>query len=400
MFRQLVSNLPFSPALIGQVGFYAKRLRSEQATRKLGFVFMALALVVQSLAVFSPPQSANAASPSDLLRGGIRTKNELLSAYDANTSNYKEIANYAGITRSELENTTETTFNSHDKDKTLVSWGRVSRFSEADGEVTHSIQLSDGSITQMYSTPLWKLDTLEQTIRNGSTYQAFVGYSEKNGWFAVMKNCANLAFEKEPSKPSSPEPEKKSIIVKNKTAYNLTQGVQADTTPARAGDRIEYTLTIRNDGDKESTEIIEDHLTDVVEYSTLIDAGGGEYDGDQKILSWKTLIIPAQTTEIRKFVVELFKEIPITARGQSDPNSYDCQMINGFGNTIKIAVDCPQPKIVEQTIAELPKTGPSDALLIVGGITAVATYFYARSKQLNKELKLVRKGFNHGLLQT
>ncbi len=58
MFRKLVSNLAFSPALVGQLGFYAKRLRKEEATRRAGLVFVALALVVQSFSVFSPPESA------------------------------------------------------------------------------------------------------------------------------------------------------------------------------------------------------------------------------------------------------------------------------------------------------------------------------------------------------
>ena len=54
MFRKIVSNLPFSPALVGQLGFYAKRLKKEETTRRLGLIFIALALVVQSLAVFQP----------------------------------------------------------------------------------------------------------------------------------------------------------------------------------------------------------------------------------------------------------------------------------------------------------------------------------------------------------
>lgn len=66
MFRRIVSNLSFSPALVGQLGFYARRLRREEATRRLGLVFTALALVVQSLAVFSPPEAANAATPGQV----------------------------------------------------------------------------------------------------------------------------------------------------------------------------------------------------------------------------------------------------------------------------------------------------------------------------------------------
>ena len=41
MFKKIVSQLSFSPALVGQLGFYARRLRKEQFTRRLGMVFMA-----------------------------------------------------------------------------------------------------------------------------------------------------------------------------------------------------------------------------------------------------------------------------------------------------------------------------------------------------------------------
>ena len=66
MFRNIVSNLPFSPALVGQLGFYAKRLRKEEATRRLGLIFTVLALVVQSFAVFQAPEPVNATTPGQV----------------------------------------------------------------------------------------------------------------------------------------------------------------------------------------------------------------------------------------------------------------------------------------------------------------------------------------------
>ena len=57
MFRKLVSNLSLSPAIVGQLSFYAKRLRKEEATRRLGLIFTALALVVQSFTLLAPPES-------------------------------------------------------------------------------------------------------------------------------------------------------------------------------------------------------------------------------------------------------------------------------------------------------------------------------------------------------
>ena len=111
MFRKIVSQLSFSPALVGQLSFYAKRLRKEQATRRLGLIFVAMALVVQSLVVFQAPEAANASSSNDFVPGGLgiganRSLNNFLAPYDRNDRNLKDIFNYFGITREEITNTT------------------------------------------------------------------------------------------------------------------------------------------------------------------------------------------------------------------------------------------------------------------------------------------------------
>ena len=102
MFRKIVSNLAFSPALVGQLAFYAKRLKKEEATRRVGLIFTALALIVQSFAVFSPPESANASSPSNFIPGGVTSLSGYLSNYDANTNNIKDLFTVLGITRSDI----------------------------------------------------------------------------------------------------------------------------------------------------------------------------------------------------------------------------------------------------------------------------------------------------------
>jgi hypothetical protein len=70
MFRKLVSNLPFSPSLIHQLSYYTKRLKKEQVTRKIGLVFTALTIIVQSLTVFVPAKPTLAASNNDIIYGG------------------------------------------------------------------------------------------------------------------------------------------------------------------------------------------------------------------------------------------------------------------------------------------------------------------------------------------
>ena len=48
MFKKIVSNLPFHPTLLGDLGYYLKRVRQEEAIRRLGLVFVLLALAVQT----------------------------------------------------------------------------------------------------------------------------------------------------------------------------------------------------------------------------------------------------------------------------------------------------------------------------------------------------------------
>lgn len=533
MFRKLVSNLPFSPALVGQLGFYARRLKKEETTRRLGLMFTALALVVQSFAVFSPPEAANAANASDLIYGGISTKAQLLAAYDNSArgnGDIKQIYDYVGITREEIVNTTEGTVNSHEKGTgagAWLSWGRVHRFSAAQGEVQHNAN----GVT-VYSRPNYLFATTAYSQKYGITQAAFRGYSAKIGEFAIIKNCGNIMTTKipttpPPTPPPAPSPESRCVLLQakriertkysltaaaqttdgatisaytftvkdasgavvatkkisttaqsadsgvielktvgtynasvsvttsvgersatscatsitvapadkcvyngsltvedkecqpcpenttlwykdadcapkvasGKEATNLTQGnTKAETVTANAGDRIEYVVSLYNVGKVPATLDFKEELSDVLEYSTLQDNGGGALDSQSKVLSWGSVTLNPGEKKTRIFVISMLNEIPSTPRGSSELSSYDCVMTNAFGNTISINVNCSGPKIVEQVVSELPSTGPGENMLFAGIVGAVVTYFYARSRQMNKEVKLIRKEFNMGTI--
>lgn len=195
MFRKLVSHLPFSPSLINELGFYAKRLSKEEATRRLGLIFTALALIVQSLVVFSPPESANAADPSDMVRGGVWSGSQMMSHYDANTNDIKQLFDAVGITRAELSQATQNlqTLSSRDGN---YSWGMTPNFSSAQGEGTYAVKSAGGGMRHFYYRPhqLW----------GNFTYSAYVGHSEKFGWFAIMRNCGNLITKRIPPVPTCP----------------------------------------------------------------------------------------------------------------------------------------------------------------------------------------------------
>lgn len=632
MFRKLVENVPFSPALVGQLGFYARRLKKEEATRRLGLVFTVLALVVQSLAVFAPPESANAANPSDFIYGGVNSVHQVLQAYDRSArgnGDFKDIMDYAGISRSELANMHSGTINSKGHgtgDHAWQTWGREHRFSAAQGEVKHVVPLTHGGSSTVYSKPLWLYDQLAYTIRHGSTYPAFVGHSKKMGDFAIMKGCGNLITTKTP-KPApkahflaatcstitgyaydarnrnrdvkvylyfggapghgqrskaitaslkgnqfryqvplkyqkanhstrvwgvmvplkgwgdssvqfnntvqvpgnciKPQPvaqcvnlsvdqisrtsfrlagqadvsggakiksyrfvvtdssgkvvysklvsssrlsaqtakfslsqpgnyhakltvvtsagnqsggdclsaltvaqpqmcslnpdilasDKRcqpcssqssdvwiddqscqAVIVKSKTATDLTSGVDADQAVAHASDRIEYTIYAENTGLKPAKVDLTENLADVEDYAQLLDNGGGNFNQTTKELSWGQVSLQPGQKLSRSFTVQMLDKIPSSPQGQSEPGSYDCVMTNAFGNTISTKVDCSAPKAVEQTVKQLPETGAGANVLFATGLLAVVVYFWSRSRQLGREIRLVRKDVNAGVI--
>jgi len=85
--------------------------------------------------------------------------------------------------------------------------------------------------------------------------------------------------------------------------------------------------------------------------------------------------------------------------GTSNATSYDCRIDNTFGNTLSTKVDCPAEKrVVEQVVTELPHTGSSENIIFAGIVLAVVVFFYARSRQLSTEIRLVRRNFNAGTI--
>lgn len=395
MFRKLVSNLSFSPALITQVSFYAHRLRQEEVTRRLTVVFVVLALIVQSLAVFSPPDSANASSEQDLIRGGVHSLDDLLTRYDKNTDDIKDIYSTIGVERSELAAAQFGAFNSKDS---IYSISRYGQYSPEQGETSFSYKRSSGGSGVRFISPLALSDTSASKKRNGTTYEAWIGQSAKVGWFAIMKASASVATKGFPATVVPDSVTATSSIVKNISALNVTQGQSANTVTAKPFDKISYTLSAQNTGHKTSQIPLTVNLSDALEYASLIDGGGGTLNPDTRTLSWPTDNIKPGTTQERTFVVQLASIMPSTPSGNSNSNSYDCVMSTTYGSNSKIHVDCPIAKGVENIINDLPHTGMFINIAFAAALLATTVYFYARTRQMKKEIRLIRHNVNTGTI--
>ena len=126
MFKKLLSNLPYNPSLIGQVSFYAQRVRRESVIRRSGLIMISLALALQTFAVLSPPEASLQASPNtDLINGGFNSKQEAVNHCRNNTQDYKKIMAHFGITCENISDATVTTVSPRDNDSKLYSMGRL-----------------------------------------------------------------------------------------------------------------------------------------------------------------------------------------------------------------------------------------------------------------------------------
>lgn len=564
MFKKLVSHLPFSPSLIGELGFYAKRLRKEEATRRIGLILTAFALVVQLFISFAPPESANAANANDILYGGVKNKSQILAAWDNNTQGFRDIMTYAGITRDNLAQgkegrSVEIHSRNGGRDAGWRSWGRLPRFGAQRGEVAHRI----GDMT-VYSRPLSNSDTGRNVKGTGSWYPALMGTNSLGQPFAIIKGCGNLAMKEDPKpKPQpknmtvcrladkkypvtiredqfntalhsknpedcKPKPKplaqctslvvkpansrtavevtvdasvaggaavngytviftnnkgkevaRKSVkttalsttfthnltdagtytveaiaetslgakksdgckttvaikeiercplnpalpinhpdcqpclgdptlwakdarctaqIIRRKSVKNLTSGKDATTEKAKASERIEYTITAKNEGKDEASVQMSDDLSDVLEYASLYDRGGATLDERTKTLVWPKITLKPGQQQTRTYVVQVSSKLSPLPQGASERSSGDCRMTNTFGTSTDVHVDCPPVKVVESVVTQLPKTGPGETMIIAGIVTGIVTFLYFRSRQLGKEVRLIRREMTAGTL--
>jgi uncharacterized repeat protein (TIGR01451 family) len=246
------------------------------------------------------------------------------------------------------------------------------------------------------------LNTLENLVKSSNSNNRNEDRTDNNTATTTVNkpcNCDDEEFRNDNPVDCGP------ILTFVKTAINVTQGgVDATTVKANGGDVIVYTITVSNNGKTAGATSIEDPLSDVLEYADLTDNGGGEYNDAAKTLNWNGVAVEPGQQTVLSFTVTVKNPIPSMAQGQSQPFSYDCIMANSINvngrpvSAINTQVNCPPQKTVERVVEQLPRTGAGTNIIVGGVIAAVVVFFYARSRQLGKEVRLVRREFNTGTL--
>jgi uncharacterized repeat protein (TIGR01451 family) len=497
MFDKLLSNLPFNPGLVDQVAFYAKRMRREQSVRRVGFVFIAIAFVIQFIAVMSPAQPSLAASNNDLINGGVSSAAQAYNYCQNNIGSYGDILSNYGISCSDVSHAGTISLRSTDYNNQLYSMGRLPY--GIHGETP--VNVKGGTYYFRY---LWGWDTGAT-----STYQALQVHSSVTGkTFFILYNCGNLvsiglpapyvaptptpapklcpydgniyitnaachpalcpqdahfygtdarckacpysslylksdttkciqcpnpnhptvlstspackpicpynsAIDKDnalckapcpfnqsifvdsaqckPCAQSQTKDDKTACLILTKTVSNVTQHIaDANGTTANAGDTLTYTLYAKNTGKVTVPKfVIQEDISDVLDYATVTDLHGGTLDSKTHIVSWAPQDIKAGVTASEQITVQVKNPVPTTPVSSSDPGHFDMTMTNVYGNTTNVKLPPTVISTTQQVATVLPNTGPGTGLFISFGVALVAGYFLARSRLLAKEAEIV-----------
>lgn len=521
MFKKIVSNLPFHPAVLEQVSFYLRRLRQEDSIRRAGLVLTALVIALQVFMVISPSKPSLATSNNDIVYGA-RSKEQVLQAYNNNRdglgrTDIQAIFNYFGIGSSQIAASEYQRIGSHQKkfistgrgtspgvdtfiniagaqnggiyQRPLTSWdtnGRENWYDSISGISTYGFRFwiltsGCGNIVFEENTPTPNLNivkklTSNETVSVGDTVTysiqfqntgpgtarnvvisdnlasefSYVSYTSNidlivsQSGQALTWKIANNNSELPPSarwyniniivklshiintdkvcnassisasgittkqteascintiqKPDQPE----ARLSTDKTVENITQNISdANDTTASPGDKLRYTILITNSGDADYKNLKLDgdfgeSINDILEYSTLVDQSDARYNDSTHFLSWDAIDIPAGTTIKKSFIVQVMDPLPTTPISASDPLSYDFNMQNKYGRLVVVHLNKPVTKTIEQTVKELPNTGPGTSLTISVIAAVIIGYFFFRGRLLSRELEVVHHSYSAG----
>lgn len=270
MFRKLVSNLPFNPSLLGNLGFYAKRIKEEEVLRRFGFGFVALAMFIQMFAVIAPPEKSLAYS-SDYIINGIRNRTDILRAWDGQTGdrNVAEIYQKFGITREDIASlplNPNVTIRSNQRDYWTMGRTSLSAVSKAN-RIKPQYKNNEFAVNygagNVYIRQLRAWDIVNPV----NSYLAFQGVSKNTGQtFWILVDCGNLTFS---SKPELSKPK-----------LEIRKTINGNPSVLKPGDSFTYRFEWRNPVQSSIaqgvtlTDVLPTEHIDIVQTSRTLSSSG------------------------------------------------------------------------------------------------------------------------------
>ena len=277
MFKKIVSNITFSPALIDQLNIYIKKMRKDGLKRKITLFFVILIIIVQFFIIIQPS----------------KTPDKIASVNDI-------------------------------------------------------------------------------------TPECNIYYANLNLWKSSL-NCQNN-------------------LLKSQVALNISQGyIDASSTTAKHGDQISLTISIKNTSNSIITTEFKQNISDILEYSNLIDYGGWTLDEQNGDIYWPDVTLNPNELQIRKYVIKIMDPIPQNPINKTVLTSYDNIIDSNFGTTVRIKVERSFNKNIELILLQLPKVNILTNIVFTVILFIIILYFYTRNVELKKELYLIKKDTSSGV---
>lgn len=375
MFRKLLLHLSSSPSLVARLGDYAKQLKHEARLRRVGvYMLIGTALLHLFVATF-PPKPHTTAHESNLIYGGITSREDLLQRYQQNQASLQKILHKLGLSPHDIS-VTSLHQHFHWQEPYRYRFARLPLPSAQGGH----LKLTYDTDRHIFASPL------DTTLNNEP---ALVGNSSSLGAFAILLRSGDIVVEKSPDSSTHLTPPGINLSI------NVVNNTEENSPLVKPGNHLTYNIIAKNTTSStlSFTPIV--YLHDILPYGDIINTDTGTTDDKKTTITWAaTPLEPNQTLE-HFFTVRIHPTISASARNQANPYAHDCTITTQLA-TSNLPVQCPPTKNFELLLSYLPSVSPNITLLITSSLLAITLLLYKRTRQHEEELRLVRHNINKG----
>jgi hypothetical protein len=361
MFKEIVSQLAFSPATVGRLSEYAKKVKQKQ--RISGWVTFLFALLLLIHIVFPLFGASPAATPTqnDLVAGGVATTEIALNEYNKDTNGFRDALSLLSIKESDLQQLSEARYaiSQFDYVTGLVPYGTPNERSYSMSGVSHPIYIRSA-----------------ETIASGQS--GWEGTTSDGTEFFILKADGNILTSKLPT----PAPAQSPFRLGHTLSTN--QGA------------LSWELVVTNPLDRPQSDDLSFSIADIYEYA-IVDTPAGAFisDADQRII-WPGFTLDANESKTLHVTARFTRQTNHPVTNSANPFSYDCRITTVFGNTQEGPVECPIYKRGELWLRLLPHPSASTLIIIYSTLLVVSALLYVRLRLLTEEIRIIRTQLNTG----
>ncbi len=361
MFKEIVSQLSFSPATVERLSAYASSVKREQYISGWASIVLCFVLLIHLITLSLPPSAPYVASNNDLVTGGFTSKDMILLAYDDNIEGFKDTADLLGISRSDIVSSEEQP-------------SAVSGFTYSTGLTPYAEGSEKGYDLPVHTVYLRHSGTLQHLQRG------WQGSSSNGKPFYITANDGNILSSALPSR----EP--------NRSTLSYIHTVSEIT----ANKTIQWELIATNNTDSDIQEDVEFSVADIEEYATVETPQGAISSDAQHLIVWPGILLSpgeSKTLRVTARVNTSAVEVPLSI---ANAHSYDCAVSSVFGNAQKWPISCSPIKHIELISHQLPQITSIVPTIVYAGLGVISLISYLSLRQRSKEIRIIRTRLNTG----